>query len=179
MSTIVCCHIWDCEFCDTQLYDKAEMIRHLKEKHDVDVDSPRANSGMIGDNLIVSDLVIPEGLEDDWGKPKMGFNEYQQKALSTAIYLNIGKCLYYPTLGLTGEAGEVAEKVKKMYRDDAGILTDARKQDIKKELGDVLWYVAMVAFECGIQLDDVAQFNVEKLQVRKTNNAIHGSGDNR
>lgn len=109
----------------------------------------------------------------------MDFKEYQQKALTTAVYPNIGKCLYYPTLGLAGEAGEVAEKVKKMYRDDAGILTSERKDAIKKELGDVLWYLATVAFECGLDLDDVAETNIAKLSERKSNGKIHGSGDNR
>ena len=66
MSLIVCCHVWDCEFCDTQYYSKKDMIEHLKEKHEVDVESPRANGGMCGDNLIVSDDVIPDGLKPDF-----------------------------------------------------------------------------------------------------------------
>lgn len=109
----------------------------------------------------------------------MNFNEYQQKALETAVYPNIGNCLYYPVLGLSGEAGEVAEKVKKLYRDDAGILKPERKDSIKKELGDVLWYVAMVAWECKLELNDVAETNVTKLHERKVNGKLHGSGDNR
>lgn len=109
----------------------------------------------------------------------MNFNEYQIKARETAVYPNIGNCLYYPALGLSGESGEVAEKVKKMYRDDGGILTEERKLAIKKELGDVLWYVAMTAWECGLELNDVAIGNVEKLHKRKVNGKLHGSGDNR
>lgn len=109
----------------------------------------------------------------------MNFNEYQIKARETAVYPNIGNCLYYPALGLAGESGEVAEKVKKMYRDDAGILTPERKDAIKKELGDVLWYVAMTAFECDLKMDEVAEFNIDKLHKRKVEGKLHGSGDNR
>lgn len=109
----------------------------------------------------------------------MDFNEYQLKALETAVYPNIGNCLYYPTLGLAGESGEVAEKVKKMYRDENGILSDERMDAIKKELGDVLWYVAMTAWECKLELNDVAETNVAKLHERKVNGKLHGSGDNR
>ena len=70
------------------------------------------------------------------------FDEYQQAARTTAQYPDMGKNFYYPTLGLAGEAGEVAEKIKKLMRDDKGALTPERREALKKELGDVLWYVA-------------------------------------
>ena|SRR5271157_5940764 len=70
MSEIVCCHVWDCKFCDTQYYKKEDMIEHLKEKHRVDVKSPLANSGMAGDNLTVSSDVIPVGLKQDWSEQR-------------------------------------------------------------------------------------------------------------
>ena len=106
-------------------------------------------------------------------------NEYQKRAESTAIYPNLGKNIYYPTLGLCGEAGEVSEKVKKLMRDHNGILTEDYKLAIAKELGDVLYYVAMTSFEIGFSLEEIALLNNEKLSSRKQRNQIQGSGDNR
>jgi len=103
----------------------------------------------------------------------MTFNEYQEKASKTAIYPEQFK-LVYPALGLAGEAGEVAEKVKKLIRD--GTL---QVEDLKKELGDVLWYVSAPASDLNIDLDDVAATNVAKLQSRSARGVIGGSGDNR
>lgn len=82
-------------------------------------------------------------------------------------------------LGLTGEAGEVAEKFKKLFRDNGGQLDEAAKQQIAKELGDVLWYTSALATYLGLDLDSVAQNNLEKLAARKANGTIQGSGDNR
>ena len=109
----------------------------------------------------------------------MNFNEYQIKARETAVYPNINSNFIYPTLGLVGEAGEVAEKIKKVIRDNNGIISEEKKEEIKKELGDVLWYVANLAKELDIDLDDVAQGNIEKLFSRMERNKIHGDGDNR
>jgi NTP pyrophosphatase (non-canonical NTP hydrolase) len=108
-------------------------------------------------------------------------NGYQQLARATAIYPGKGFALglAYSTLGLTGEAGEVAEKVKKLLRDAAGVLDDARRDAIKKELGDVLWYLASVAAEIGVQLDEVARDNLKKLSARKERGTLQGEGDNR
>ena len=78
------------------------------------------------------------------------FADYQRDSRATAVYPDAGDNLLYPTLGLCGEAGEVAEKVKKMVRDDAGILSDDRRAAIAKELGDVLWYAAQIATEAGL-----------------------------
>ncbi len=109
----------------------------------------------------------------------MNFNEYQQKARQTAIYPNKDNNFIYPTLGLVGEAGEVAEKIKKVIRDNNGIITQEKKEEIKKELGDVLWYIANLAHELNIDLEDVAGSNIEKLFSRMERDKVHGDGDNR
>jgi NTP pyrophosphatase (non-canonical NTP hydrolase) len=106
----------------------------------------------------------------------MNINTYQQEAAKTAIYSNK---LIYPTLGLTGEAGEIANKVKKILRDSSGELQDNIRQNLIDELGDVLWYVAALATDLGVELSEVANRNVEKLNSRKERGMIGGSGDNR
>jgi len=108
----------------------------------------------------------------------MTFDEYQKGAISTAIY-GEGNAIIYPTLGLTGEAGEVSEKVKKVLRDKSGEFSNEVKQAIAKELGDVLWYIAALCRDIGMPMDVVAQMNLAKLQARKEQNKIHGNGDNR
>ena len=107
------------------------------------------------------------------------FKEYEDKAKETAIYPNFGSNIYYPALGLGGESGEVLENIKKMMRDDNGVLTLERKQKIKKELGDVLWYCALLAFESGLTLEEVAEANNSKLLKRLEENKIHGEGSDR
>lgn len=109
----------------------------------------------------------------------MTFDEYQQKSRKTAVYPNAGNNFIYPTLGLAGEAGEVAEKIKKVLRDNNGIVGDARRDEIKKELGDVLWYVSQISTELGLSLDEVANLNIEKLYSRLERNKLSGSGDSR
>ena len=108
----------------------------------------------------------------------MTLNEYQEGALSTAIYPESRK-LIYPTLGLTGEAGEVSDKVKKVIRDNNDEFTDEHKRQIALELGDVLWYAASLAHDLGFTLDEVAQMNLDKLASRMKRDKIHGSGDER
>ena len=109
------------------------------------------------------------------------FNEYQMAVTETAVYPGPGTLngLAYVTLGLAGEAGELANKVKKAYRDDGEELTPLRKAELKKELGDVLWYASQMATELGILLADVAADNLDRLQSRKQRGTLHGSGDNR
>ena len=109
----------------------------------------------------------------------MTFDEYQKLAGKTASDPNIGQNFVYPTLGCVGEAGEVEEKVKKIFRDEGGVVTDQKKEDIKKELGDVLWYLSRVSVEFGISLDEVACFNIKKLSSRKERGKIKGDGDSR
>ena len=95
----------------------------------------------------------------------MNLNEYQYLARKTALYPNVGENPIYPTLGLTGEAGEVADKVK--------------KESIKLELGDVLWYVSQLSSELGFDLEEVANANLEKLSSRSLRGCISGDGDSR
>lgn len=109
----------------------------------------------------------------------MKFSEYEDEAIKTAHYPTIGEPFVYPTLGLVGEAGEVAEKIKKLFRNDDGVLTDTHREEIKKELGDVLWYLAALSRELGFSLDDVATANIEKLRSRSARGVIKSSGDNR
>jgi NTP pyrophosphatase (non-canonical NTP hydrolase) len=109
----------------------------------------------------------------------MRLSDYQRDSRETAVYPDAGANLVYPTLGLAGEAGEVAEKVKKLIRDDGGVLSDERRDALAKELGDVLWYVAQVATECGLDLDAVAQGNLDKLRSRRERSQLGGSGDDR
>lgn len=109
----------------------------------------------------------------------MNLNEYQDWAESTAIF-NSAFDVIYPALKLAGEAGEVAEKVGKVLRDqgntDLDVYTEAA---IALELGDVLWYVAILANRIGYSLEEIAQLNIDKLSDRKYRNVIKGSGDNR
>ena len=111
----------------------------------------------------------------------MTFNNYQTNASRTAFYprdlANDG--LYYTTLGLVGEAGEIANKVKKIMRDNDGKLSKEAKAGIYAELGDVLWYCASLADELGVNLEDVAKSNLNKLADRLKRGKIKGSGDKR
>jgi NTP pyrophosphatase (non-canonical NTP hydrolase) len=109
----------------------------------------------------------------------MTFQEYQDESRKTAIYPDKDNNFIYPTLGLAGEAGEVAEKVKKVLRDGNGIVSPEKKEEIKKELGDVLWYLANLSKELGISLEDVAESNLSKLKSRQERGELHGNGDNR
>jgi NTP pyrophosphatase (non-canonical NTP hydrolase) len=109
----------------------------------------------------------------------MELSDYQERSRATAVYPGAGANLLYPTLGLCGEAGEVAEKVKKMVRDDAGVLSDERREALAKELGDVLWYVAQLATEAGLDLDVIATGNLDKLLSRRERDVLRGSGDDR
>ena len=106
------------------------------------------------------------------------FDMYQKVAKTTAIYPR-EQAIIYPTLGLTGEAGEVANKVKKIIRDGSNSKDEKLVSEIKAEIGDCLWYIAVLADDFNIKLSDIASANLEKLAIRKKNNTIHGSGDNR
>lgn len=109
----------------------------------------------------------------------MTFEEYQNKSRKTAIYPNLGDNYIYPTLGLVGEAGEVAEKIKKVLRDKNGKVDKVTKLEIAKELGDVLWYLAQLSSELGLSLNSIASQNIKKLFSRKQRGKLKGSGDNR
>lgn len=110
----------------------------------------------------------------------MTLSDYQTAAWRTAVYRStIGPSLVYAALGLNGEAGEVADEAKKVMRDDGCVLTEHRRERIAAELGDVLWYVAAVASELGIDLGTIAGNNLEKLESRAARGTLHGSGDSR
>lgn len=104
-------------------------------------------------------------------------DDYQHLALASAIYENPGKNLRYTVLGLCEEAGEVAGQLKKMERDDGGVMTDARRLSIKKEIGDALWYVAAAAKEAGFTLSEVAAENLKKLADRKARGVLRSGSD--
>ncbi|MAV11789.1 MAG: hypothetical protein CMN96_10215 [Synechococcus sp. MED850] len=109
----------------------------------------------------------------------MELKAYQEAARSTASYPDLGANPIYPTLGLTGEAGEVADKVKKVLRDRGGVFDPEAREAIKLELGDVLWYVALLSQELGYDLEEVAASNLDKLASRAARGRISGSGDQR
>ena len=108
----------------------------------------------------------------------MELSEYQLLSRRTAVYPPEAG-LSYPTLGLAGEAGEVAEQIKKSIRDDGGELTPERRDKLAKELGDVLWYLAQLATELELDLDEVAEANLLKLRSRQLRGVLSGSGDER
>jgi len=109
----------------------------------------------------------------------MDFKEYQKESRKTAVYPKLGDDFIFPTLGLAGEVGEVVEKVKKVIRDENGTMDSKSKEMIKKELGDVLWYMSQLASELGIDLDDIANDNINKINSRKIRGKLNGEGDNR
>ena len=108
----------------------------------------------------------------------MDLSEYQRASRRTAEYPRAA-WLSYPALGLAGEAGEVAEHAKKAIRDDGATITDERRAAMAKELGDVLWYTAQLASELGLELDAIAQENLDKLLSRQRRGVLSGSGDER
>lgn len=115
----------------------------------------------------------------------MELNEYQKLALQTANYPD-GYKIVYPALGMNGEAGEVADKIKKVIRDTivlkdcngSIVLPKDKSVEIDKEIGDVLWYCATLSNDLGYSLEEIANMNVEKLQSRKNRGVLGGSGDN-
>lgn len=112
----------------------------------------------------------------------MTFNDYQAWARTTAVYPGVSdgrQNLAYPTMGLAGEAGEVANTVKKIYRDGNGTITEEVRLRLLHELGDVLWYAAALASELDLNLDDVAATNVTKLASRRDRGTLGGSGEDR
>ena len=109
----------------------------------------------------------------------MNFTDYQTKARATAKYPVIGHAVIYPTLGLTNEAGEVAGKIKKIFRDKDGVIGETEREALKAELGDVLWYISQVCTELDISLAEVAEANIAKLLDRQARGVIKGDGDMR
>ena len=111
---------------------------------------------------------------------KLGdFNDYQRESRKTWNLIHTDHAIVYPTLGLTNEAGEVAGKVKKIFRDKGGKISDADREALKQELGDVLWYLTQICTELDITLQEVAETNIEKLFSRLERDQIRGDGDHR
>lgn len=107
------------------------------------------------------------------------FDEYQRQSRRTWNLVHTDHPIVYPTLGLVNEAGELAGKVKKIFRDKNGVISEADRDALKYELGDVLWYLAQIATELNMTLEQVAQANIEKLTSRLERNQIQGEGDYR
>ncbi len=107
------------------------------------------------------------------------FNNYQQRSRRTWQLVHTDHPVVYPTLGLVNEAGEVAGKIKKIFRDKGGMIGEADRQALKGELGDVLWYLAQICTELDLSLGDVAEANIEKLSSRLERGVIGGEGDKR
>ncbi|HSH55932.1 MAG TPA: nucleoside triphosphate pyrophosphohydrolase family protein [Candidatus Limnocylindrales bacterium] len=110
----------------------------------------------------------------------MTFDEYQKQALTTAIANPdplMDKTIW--VMGIAGEAGEVLEKWKKIVAYRGGVITEADTAELAKELGDVVWYIAVLADSLGLSLDDIMQVNVKKLQDRQKRGVQKGEGDNR
>lgn len=117
----------------------------------------------------------------DEGRESLSFNEYQRRTAETAIYPGQGTVdgLVYTVMGLVGEAGEIANKVKKVLRDNGGVLSDEAAWQIADELGDVQWYLARMANELIFSLEEIAATNLAKLNARKQAGTLQGSGDKR
>ena len=105
-------------------------------------------------------------------------NRYQQESRKTWGYVAMNHPIVYPTMGLVNEAGELAGKIKKIFRDKAGVIGEADRQALKGELGDVLWYLAQICTELDLTLEEVAEANLEKLFSRLERGQIRGDGDN-
>lgn len=106
-------------------------------------------------------------------------NEYQQASRRTWGEVDMNHPIVYPTLGLTNETGELAGKIKKIFRDQAGEITEANRQELKGEIGDVLWYLTQICSQLDLTLQEVAEANIEKLYSRLERGVIGGSGDDR
>jgi NTP pyrophosphatase (non-canonical NTP hydrolase) len=107
------------------------------------------------------------------------FTTYQKESRKTAVKVNMDHPVVYPTMGLVNEAGEVAGKVKKIFRDNGGEISDEDRLALKKELGDVLWYLAQICTELDLSLQEVAEANLTKLFSRLERGTIKGDGDER
>ncbi|MFN8446310.1 MAG: nucleoside triphosphate pyrophosphohydrolase family protein [Caldilineaceae bacterium] len=107
------------------------------------------------------------------------FKDYQRESRKTWSVIPMNHPIVYPTMGLVNEAGELAGKIKKIFRDKGGVIDDDSRQALKGELGDILWYLTQICTELGLTLEEVAEANIEKLFSRLERNKIQGEGDNR
>lgn len=108
----------------------------------------------------------------------MTFDEYEKKAMETALEYG-DQAFNYGGLGLVSEAGEVAGKLKRVIREEDNVITEDTRQVLKKELGDVLWYINYLGVKLNIPLKDIAQANLDKLSSRKVRGTLKGTGDDR
>lgn len=139
----------------------------------------RSGGGPDGDGGGAPDRPGGDGADASGGEP-LDFDRYQERALETAVFPEIGgRRFVYPALGLADEAGEVLGKIKKLFRDRGGNVTPEFREELKKELGDVYWYLAVLADAFGLRSSDVARANLEKLADRAARGVIRGEGDDR
>ncbi len=122
---------------------------------------------------------MPLNPAGDFAMDIQDFDTYQRESRKTWSLIHTDHPIVYPTLGLVNEAGELAGKVKKIFRDKDGVISEADREALKGELGDVLWYLAQICTELGLGLDEVAGANIEKLFSRLERGRIQGEGDNR
>src|SRR3712207_753179 len=111
--------------------------------------------------------------------PIESFEAYQRESRKTWGIIAVDHPIVYPTLGLANEAGEVAGKIKKIFRDKGGVIAEEDRQALKYELGDVLWYLTQICTELDLTLEEVAAANIEKLFSRLERGQIRGEGDHR
>lgn len=126
---------------------------------------------------MMNEIVVIADFDENNHRP-MTLDNYQILANSTAQYPSTYKVVY-PALGLAGEAGEIANKVKKIIRDTNNIITEEKRKELKAEIGDVCWYIAALATDLGLSLDEIAKENIAKLKSRQERGVIKGDGDDR
>lgn len=148
----------------------------------LDIDSTELNAFDSDDQFYLEQIcnIVGNALGGcyQYRKLSLTLDEYQKTAVSTAIYPR-DMAIIYPTIGLAGETGEVAEKIKKVIRDKNRQFDETDKQEIALELGDVLWYLAAIANDMDYSLGKIADMNVNKLAMRAEKDKIHGRGDHR
>ena len=161
------------EHTDMSVYNKkSEAYEYLESYEETIAGTWDKRDKRSGKMIQRSEAEPPEYYEDDW-------QQYQQEATKTALHVNTDHPVVYPTLGLANEAGEVAGKIKKIFRDKKGKFTNEDLTDLKYERGDVLWYLSQVCTALDLDLGDVAEANLKKLLSRKARGKLQGDGDKR
>jgi len=185
------------ECCDW-VHEHEKYVDQVKCYYDLDTNNPSKEELEKELGKIIEDVILEERKMEQEKNEKqeenLGFNEYQSEAHSMAVYPSTHICIppknnksshtiptdwVYPALGLANEAGEVLGKLKKIMRDKDGIIVDEDREKIGSEIGDVLWYLSELSLTLGLDLQSVAQKNIDKLRKRKAENKIKGDGDNR
>ena len=161
-----------CEHTDMSVYNKKSEAYEYLESYEETIKGTWDKMDESGKMIVRSEAEPPAYYEDDWQR-------YQQEATKTALHVNTDHPVVYPTLGLANEAGEVAGKIKKIFRDKKGKFTNEDLTALKYELGDVLWYLSQVCTALDLDLGDVAEANLKKLFSRKARGKLQGDGDKR